>query len=173
MSNCDERITVVETTLKRHELTIYGDGNGTPGLVRKNDAISVKLDTIDKLLRWGVGIATAVLIGVLMLVAHAMLRMTYAPQQQSVNTSVSTPAGSVASPAADYTTADLAAKLGYSDREIQDRAAKGEIPGSRKDGKAWRFSRAAVDAWLAARAASAADTASADSAAKAANVGTP
>lgn len=52
-----------------------------------------------------------------------------------------------------YTTPQVAALLQLSDREIQDRAAKGEIPGAWKDGKAWRFDKPSVDAWLSANAA--------------------
>lgn len=58
-----------------------------------------------------------------------------------------------------YTTAQLAAKLQLSTREIQDRAMRGEIPGAWKDGRAWRFDQPSIDSWLAATAATAANTA--------------
>jgi len=78
-------------------------------------------------------------------------------QQQNLNVKPSSSVDPVA-----YSTRDMAMLLGLSEREITDRAAKGEIPGAYKDGKAWRYDRAIVDAAFAAQAATAASAASAE-----------
>lgn len=156
MSFTDEWKHTVDKTLERHASILEGDGNGDLGLVRKTDGVTSKLDTLQKRLDLGVKIAVAVLTIVLAQLVTTLLKQSYGPApQQNVSQSVTT-SDDTKPPATFYAVPDLAAKMGLSEREIQDRASKGEIPGAFKDGKAWRFKRDAVDAALAAKAASAA-----------------
>lgn len=43
----------------------------------------------------------------------------------------------------------IAARLSFSERQVQDMAAKGEIPAIRVGGR-WRFETTAIEQWLAA-----------------------
>lgn len=124
------------------KVKIDGDGNGNKGLMRKHDAVDLKLNAIIALLM--VVLAT--------IVAKWAESKAVAPSQ-TVSQSISVDDG--APKPGTYTTAQLAAKMQLSTREIQDRAAKGEIPGAWKDGKSWRFDQPSIDSWLAASAADA------------------
>jgi hypothetical protein len=141
-----DRVISLEMSRDRHNLTLYGDDE-KPGVVGNQRIINWKLNLIIT------GIA-AIAVVLATAFANGLYRAATAPSQ-SVNQSISTPGGD-ASTADTYSTADLSVKMGLSVREIQDRASKGELPGAFKDGKAWRFDRAAVDAALAAKAAGAA-----------------
>lgn len=128
--------------------TVFGDGDGKPGIVGMMREVRWYL----RLVVAGIGVVLAVIIG-------KWAEMKVMPAQ-SVSQSVITSDDAALKPGA-YTTAQLAAKLQLSAREVQDRAAKGEIPGAWKDGKAWRFDQPSVDSWLAASAANAVTAANA------------
>jgi len=146
---CDimDRVIQLEQVQGRHGATLYGDDE-KPGLVGQHREISWKLN----LLIGGV----MLLIGAFA-VAFANGVWNAATSHQVMSQTVGS--GDGVTPSAEYDTKQLAGLMGYSVREVQDRAAKGEIPGARKDGKEWRFDRAAVDAALAAKTAKAADAA--------------
>lgn len=167
------------------ELVVRGDGNGQKGVVRKVDKLETAVEALveemktDRAARaerqtfYTRAILTVVISSVLtvLLAATGVGLIAFAKSASPITNTASgntvTVQDKEVKPTGDYTTPDLCDMLNYSTREIQDRAAKGEIPGAYKDGKAWRFDRAAVDAWAAAKAAQAAKDASAANAAKA------
>ena len=136
-------------TVQKLERAVFGDDDheGIKGQL-------IRIDSHMRILIFIASVATAAIIGYVAL--NLAKTGMGAPVQQQQSISVS-PDGT--EHATEYTTKELAAKFGYSEREIQDRAANGEIPGARKDGKAWRFNRAAADAALPALAAKAAPAA--------------
>jgi excisionase family DNA binding protein len=153
----NDTITRLDEGYRELKMSVHGDGNGRKGLVRRLDFAEQQQAAAEK--RWGriENLVWAVLTAVII---SAILQLMPKPTpQQTVSQSVSTAAPDGMPVTAFYTTPQLASLLGYSDREIQDRASKGEIPGARKDGKAWRFDRPSVDSWLAAKAASTAKAA--------------
>lgn len=142
-----DRVVQLEQVQAKHDTTLYGDGDEKPGLTGEF-----------RMVRWWLKIIAA---GVGVVLATILAKWTetkMGPAQQNVSQTVGTGNDSTM-PATEYDTKQLASLMGYSIREIQDRAARGEIAGARKDGKEWRFDKAAVDAALAAKAAAAASAA--------------
>jgi excisionase family DNA binding protein len=125
---------------------MFGDGSDRPGIVGEVREVKFYIK---------LAIAVVCVFGSAILVAIANTswsKLTAPSQTVSQSVSTADPADSTAF----YTTAQLAKMLAYSEREIQDRASKGEIPGAWRDGKAWRFDKPSIDAWIAASAATAA-----------------
>lgn len=142
---------------------VDGDGNSVKGLVRRADNIEGRQDNIERAMAKVDKLFWAILTAIILGVVLQSLRATYGPAPaQHVSQSVSSGTNTDDPPAPTYTTPQLASLLHLSEREIQDRAMRGEIPSAYKDGKAWRFSRAKVDAWIAASAENAASAANAE-----------
>jgi excisionase family DNA binding protein len=149
------RVETLEQHMYGHKATnipgihpiMFGDGGERTGIVQ--DIRDIKW--YGKLALW----AIAIVGGSILIALGNLITMKMTGTPSAVNTqSVTVKADdSTKIDTAYYTTPQLAGLLGYSDREIQDRASKGEIPGAWKDGKAWRFDRPSVDAWLAANVA--------------------
>ena len=152
------------TDLKRK---IDGDGNGVRGLVRRTDHVESRQDSIDRFMTRIEKLFWAIMTAIILSMIITLLQKTYGPApSQHVNQSISTIPSDGDPAAPTYTTPQMARLLQVSDREVQDRASKGEIPGAWRDGKAWRFDRPSVDSWLTANAATAATAANSADAAR-------
>jgi len=157
------RIETLERHMFGHQQTnthgvhpvMFGDGADRLGIV--GEVREVKF-----YIKLAIGVVIVFGTAILASIANTSWGKLTAPSQ-TVSQSISV--DDAAPKPGTYTTAQLAAKMQLSTREIQDRASKGEIPGAWKDGKAWRFDQPSIDAWLAASAASAAKPADAATAA--------
>ena len=152
MSNTIENL---DEGYRQLRMQVNGDGNGNKGLTRRLDASEQRQEATEKRFQRFENLLWTILSAVVISMVVTLLQKTYGPAPtQSVSQSVSTTApDGMPATTAYYSTPQLAKLLGYSEREIQDRAAKNEIPGAWKDGKAWRFDRPSIDSWISANAA--------------------